>query len=792
MLEELGADGYAAALAGHRTALRDAFAARGGVEVDTQGDAFFYVFRSADEAVAAAGMAQTQLATGPVRVRMGIHTGTPTRTDEGYVGRDVHLAARIAAAAHGGQVVVSRETWSALAEHDGLTDLGEHRMKDFASPVWLYQLGADRFPPLKTISNTNLPRPVSSFVGREREIREVAGLLRDGARLVTLTGPGGTGKTRLAIEAATELIPNVKNGVFWIGLAPVRDPTIVLEAIGKTIGARDGPAEHIGEREMLLVVDNLEQVVEAAVDLVALLEACPRLRLLTTSRELLRVRGEIEYAVDPLPTDDGVALFCARAGLPADAVIAELCQRLDNLPLAIELAAARANALTPAQMLARLAQRLDVLRGGRDSDPRQQTLRSTIEWSYDLLNAGERSAFARLAVFRGGFTIDAAEQIGAADIDAIQALADRSLIRLRERRFNMLETIREFAAERLAGLDVAPDLARRHAEHFLAFAEVAEPHVTADEREWIDLLEADHDNIRAAFDYFQASGDGNSMQRMVGTLDRFWFRRNHSAEGARRIAIALAADSRPTAARASALIAGAFLFAVRDQRAAATEAMEIYRSLGDRHGMAMAEMTIGETYADAGDWQTAEPMFQHAVAEMRALGDRHQALLNSRGLAWAVSYIDPQRSLVLHEENLKRARELGNRRMEAITLGAAASIHAEAGRLSDALAMLVESHRLHVEIDEPFQTAADVVRFAYVLLQAGRYERAATLRSCAGSLADETGLTLERWDREFMRDFDERLAANLTEDVLAAAKQQGLRLTPDAAVKLALSELDQG
>src|SRR2546430_8436494 len=402
LLHELGAEAYAEALAEHRRALRKVFAAEGGVEVDTQGDAFSYVFTDARAAFAAGAAAKVALEPGLIRIRMGLHTGEPLLTGEGYVGEDVHLGARIAAAAHGGQVLLSAAT-RALVD-GGVTDLGEHRLKDFSEPVAIFQLGEERFPPLKTISNTNLPRPASSFVGREQETAEVADLVR-GHRFVTLSGPGGSGKTRLSIEAASELVGEFKAGVFWIGLAVLRDQKLVLETVGQTLGAKDGLADHIGERELLLLLDNLEQVIEAAPELASLVEACPNLKLLVTSRELLRVRGEVEYSVPPLSEPEAVELFSMRSRLEADGTIGELCRRLDNLPLAVELAAARTKALSPAPILERLAQRLDLLKGGRDADARQRTLRATIEWSWDLLTRGERELFAQLAVFRGGCTL---------------------------------------------------------------------------------------------------------------------------------------------------------------------------------------------------------------------------------------------------------------------------------------------------------------------------------------------------------------------------------------------------
>ena len=413
LLHELGAERYAEVLAEHRRVLRDAFVRHGGVEVDTQGDAFFVAFPHASSAVAAAEDAQVRLAGGPISVRMGLHTGTPHVTGDGYVGQDVHLGARVASAGHGGQVLISAASRAALDPGPGpvLAELGEHRLKDFDQPVAIFQLGDRRFPPLKTISNTNLPRPASSFVGREREVAEVSALVRDDARLVTMTGPGGSGKTRLAIEAAAELVPDFTGGVFWVPLAATNDPALVSPAIARAIGGDGELAKIVGARELLLVVDNLEQVIAAAPDLAALVEACPNLRLLVTSRVLLRVRGEVEYEVEPLADVEGVALFSERSRLPETDAVDELCRRLDNMPLALELAAARAKALSPEQILERLSQRLDLFTGGRDSDPRQQTLRATIEWSYELLSEDERALFARLAAFPGGCTLEAAESV---------------------------------------------------------------------------------------------------------------------------------------------------------------------------------------------------------------------------------------------------------------------------------------------------------------------------------------------------------------------------------------------
>ena len=475
LLQQLGAESYSAALAEHRRQIRNVVGRHGGVEVDTQGDAFFIVFGDATAALTAAGEAQSSLASGSIRVRMGLHTGTPHVTSEGYFGQEVHMGARIAAAGHGGQVLMSKQTREGVAETFDFLDLGEHRLKDLEAPVWIYQLGTDVFPPLRTISNTNLPRPVSSFVGRDEEVADVCELLRDRARLVTLSGAGGSGKTRLAIESAIALVSEFANGVFWVDLAALRDPALVSATIARTLGAKDDLNEHIGERQMLLVLDNLEQVIDAAPQLSSLLATCPNLRILVTSRELMRVNGEVEYAVPPLATPEAVALFTVRSGFEPNEAIAELCARLDNLPLAVELAAARTSVLSPSQILERLAERLDLLRGGRNFGARQQTLRATITWSHDLLSVEERLLFARFGVFAGGCTLEAAQTIARAEFDVLQMLVGKSLVHHSGERFGMLETIRQFAAERLDESNETVELRRRHAEFFMALAEEAEP-----------------------------------------------------------------------------------------------------------------------------------------------------------------------------------------------------------------------------------------------------------------------------------------------------------------------------
>ena len=791
LLHELGAEAYSDAVAEHRRILRAAFARHGGVEVDTQGDAFFVAFPSAPGALQAAQEALDGLAAGGIQVRIGIHTGTPHLSDEGYVGADVHKGARIAAAGHGGQVLLSKET-KELVENE-VSDLGEHRLKDFAEPVWIFQLGAQRFPPIRTISNTNLPRPASSFVGREREVAEIGSLLRNGARLVTLTGPGGSGKTRLSIEAATQLVPEFKSGVFWVALAALQDAALVADSITQTLGAQDGLVEHIGEREMLLLLDNLEQVIGAAPELAALVEACPNLRVMVTSRELLRVRGEVEYPVPPLGDAEAVELFCARSRLDPDETIAELCRRLDDLPLAVELAAARTSVLTPAQILERLSQRLDLLRGGRDADARQQTLRSTIEWSHDLLDEAEKRLFAQLAVFAGGCTLDAAATVADAEIDLLESLIDKSLIRHTGDRFWMLETIREFAFERLEASGDVGALRRRHAEHFLAFAEEAEPSLMDGDEVTADRLEREIDNFRAALDHLESAGETQTALRLAGTLAELWDQRAHDVEGVRRLESLLRADNRPTAARAKALngalLLGNVVAALTPGMRWGEEALAIHRRLGDRRGEAISLWGMGYLLIERGDLTQAEQFLAESVQIFREVGPPGYLRWAIRTLAFAYDRLgDIERSRLLHEENLARAREANDRGLEATMLGTLAQFAFDDGRSAEATSLVRESLMVSRGIGNPALKAQDLSRAAQILAASGRAVPAAQVLGHAEREIDDIGGRapwVERMNEATLADIRRQLDGPSFDD----AWGRGRGLTSDHAFALALEAL---
>jgi predicted ATPase len=731
LLEEMGDEAYDEALAEHRRVVRTACAAHAGVEVDTQGDAFFFAFPTAPGALAAASKLTKALASGPVRVRIGLHTGKPRVSEEGYVGREVHFAARVAAAGHGGQILLSKAT-AGLVDAV-LTDLGEHRLKDIVAPVAIYQLGDERFPPLKTISNTNLPRPASSFVGRERELQDVLGKLKQGARLVTLTGPGGSGKTRLALEAAATLVPEYKAGVFWVGLAALRDPSLVAEQIAQTLGVRDGLAEHIAEREMLLLIDNLEQVVEAAPELASLLEACPNLTLLCTSRELLRVQGEVEYEVPPLASAEAVSLFCERAQLEPGEEIAELCARVDNLPLAVELAAARSKVLSPEQILERLSKRLDLLKGGRDVDARQQTLRATIEWSYDLLSEEEQRLFRTLSVFAGGCTLDAAEEVADAHLDTLQSLVEKSLLRFSGGRYWMLETIREYAAERLDRSPEAEAVRRRHAAYYLAIADTANLSLEALDRgpQRLELAIPEQHNLRAAIDW-GAQSDPELGLRLMHALENFWITRD-PAEGERRYRLLLdrASNVDPLLlARAYRDYGSTCHMQVDLEQAqhAYEQAHRLFHEAGDARGEAEIVMRLGMVACRVGELERGRKLLEESLERFRQLRYTIGELqvLSTLG-HWEFERGRPERGWELTGQSLQLAREAGWTWWEMNVLGQLAERSLEAGRIEDGERLSRELLGLAHEIGDRIATIYGLGLLAWAAAESGNARRCWTL-----------------------------------------------------------------
>ena len=790
LLHELGAEGYAHALDAHRRIVRKACAAQDGVEVDTQGDAFFLAFITAPNAVEAARAITEELRSGPIALRIGLHTGTPLVTEEGYVGADVHVAARIAGSAHGGQVVLSQQTRRLLDDRYALVELGEHRLKDVPEPVAIYQFGDAQFPPLKTISNTNLPRPASSFVGREREVSEVVARIEEGGRLVTLTGPGGTGKTRLALEAAATLVPEYKAGVFWVGLASLRDATLVTETIAQMLGAKDGLADHVGEREMLLLLDNLEQVIEAAPQLASLLRTCPNMTLLVTSRELLRVQGEVEYPVPPLAEAEAVSLFCQRAQTVATEEISELCRRLDNLPLAVELAAARAKALTPAEILRRLSGRLDLLKGGRDAEARQQTLRATIEWSYELLTAEEQRLLALLAVFEGGSTLNAAEDVCDADLDTLQSLVEKSLVRFTDGRYWMLETIREFASEHLDNSSRADELRQRHAEQYLSLAERAETGSAGEMT--ARRLDHEHDNFRAALSWFTNARQADEALRLVSALADYWNVRGHLFEARSHVEAALGIDPEQAPALRARVLAIASDCArlqgdVAGARRFCEESLALSRRLGDSDGVARALHELGEAAMADERFDRAIHFFEEAVAVARASGHDGAGSLGNLGYV-ALLQGDYERAKMLAEQAADLFRDRGQESGVLVGLSNSAQATLLLGSIDEARLRLRDCLDRAVKVGFT-EVVAECLDMSAALLVDSDVELAARLAGAADALREDINRSQLPAERRLRDRMHARLRASLDDRAFEDHRRAGRELDFGQATELALDVL---
>jgi predicted ATPase/class 3 adenylate cyclase len=700
LVQEFG-DGYAEVLLEHRRCLRGAFTEHRGIEVDTQGDALFFSFATAAGAVSAARDGQAALTGGPVRVRMGIHTGEAVLGEEGYVGVDVHRAARICAAAHGGQVLLSDAT-ARLVGVD-LHDLGVHRLKDLLAPMRLYQLGHGDFPPLRTLNFTNLPVVSTPLVGRERELEEAASVLRE-CRLVTLVGPGGTGKTRLALQLGADVAGDFADGVFWVPLAPVADPGLVEPAIAQALGVTSGLAGHLAGKRALLLIDNFEQVISAATGVVGLLGAGPDIKFLITSREPLRLRAEREYPVPSLPPRDAVALFTARARaldpqFEADAAVADICRRLDGLPLAIELAAARVKVLSTDQILQRLGHRLGLLTAGaRDAPARQQTLRATIDWSYRLLHAQERELFARLAIFAGGWTLEAAEAICGADLDVLDGLVSKSLVTHARARFGMLETVREYATELLDQAGGRAGLADRHARYYLDYAERSELEVFHGVPAAWKQREDDDANLRLALDRFAETGSGEAELRLAAATWEFWFSQGRWEETRRTLERALAAAPGTTGARVKALRGLAWIAGRLGELDTAVshgeEALRIARELGDSVliSQILRNLAAFERWRPNSDPERVNALHEESARLARAAGylDGLRAIANNQSLIKRNAG-DHRAAVGLGERAVALSRQAGDRRGLCVALKTLSDAERSLGDRARARTCLTES-----------------------------------------------------------------------------------------------------
>jgi predicted ATPase/class 3 adenylate cyclase len=801
LLQELGAR-YADALAEHRRKLRALFAEHGGVEVDTQGDAFFVAFRRAQDAAAAAVAAQRELAGGPMRVRMGIHTGEPLVTPEGYAGIDVHRAARIAACGHGGQVLVSQTTRDLVRGFE-LRELGEHRLKDLTRPERLFQLGEGDFPPVRSLNRVNLPVAATPLIGRRRELAELIELVRE-ARVVTITGAGGSGKTRLALQVAAELVDEFTGGVHFVPLASLGQPELVIAQIVSTVGVPR--MEDMKNVQALFVLDNAEHLLAAASDLSALLAAAPAPKLLVTSRAPLRIDGEREYALDVLAPADALAFFTDRArAVRADFVpepaVEEICARLDRLPLALELAAARLRSLDPPAMLERLGHRLPLLTGGRrDAPERQRTLRATIDWSYGLLASEDQEAFRRLAVFAGSFALAAAEVVADVGLEQLDHLIELSLLKpIRGGRFLMLETVREYARDRLQDRGDEGDLRRRHASFFARLAEESYAKRYDPAARSIRRAEVDYDNLRIALDW-AAQNDPPLFVQVAGALGWFWGRTARLVEGRQYLDAALAAGAAPTATHARAL---AFAGSLRVPRGDVEEghrllkaALDLWRELDDRNELASTLIYLGwvhmayRAHGHEGHDAAARECFEEALRLWQI--DRSVQEVEAVN---ALCMLDIEQGRIdSAEARARAARELalktGNASVEQMAthyLGDCALIRADYPTAAKRYRRCLE---LTWEEGAPLQSVAELVGYAMAIAGQGRYEEALRLGGAGSAFRSAAGVRgpVPRFWRQLQEREFGRARRELPPEIADRAWEQGATASLDEAVTWVLGD----
>jgi predicted ATPase/class 3 adenylate cyclase len=884
LLRDLGPERYGALLARQRELFRAAFAANDGYEVDCEGDSFFVAFQTAGQAVAAAAKAQLLLAAEAwpaacaPRVRIGIHTGEPRPVPPKYVGLDVHEAARIMAAAHGGQVLVSETTAAVLEEQDGLVDLGRHRLKDVLEPVRLYQLEIEglpsEFPPVSTLDArpTNLPSQQNPLIGRARELDELASILAaPDMRLLTLTGTGGVGKTRLALHLAAGQLDRFADGVFLVPLAAVRDADVVLPTIAQTLAARERPGEdiartlieHMRDRQLLLVLDNFEQLLPAARGLATLLEATAAVKVIVTSRARLQLRGEHIYRVSPLPLPEGsdlasvirseaAQLFAARAEATGDrfritdgnaAALGELCRRLDGLPLALELAAARASLLTPQEILERVTSRLETLSSElRDVDERQRTMRATIGWSYELLDEPARRLFACLSVFDGGCSLAAAAAVADDDrsdvVDGLETLVGNSLLNRTAEpdagsRFWLYQPVRQYAAEQLERDGREYDVHVRHAAHFVLFAAEVDRRLYGDEHlAWLRRIEVERENVRTAFAWLVDHDCTDEALRLWSSIRDAWRAHGHLHElrdwAERLIEQTSTLD---TIERVELLQTAMELAAQQGEietlRERAAEALDLSRRLGDRGA------TIGSLLYSAWCEQSNPPaavaLMDEAVELARPAeipdADAFHALNNRAYYFMAAGQIEP--AIRDADRALELAAGLGDTLIvqgqhtragiatragdyeQAIRLLGEARVRADAlqsksfdSAIHEQLALALLLHRevdrseaeyrralhLHRALGENAETGPCLLGLAAVAADTGLFDRAFTLRGAALTLMARTPQRLARQDHERV---DERYLRPLFGVVAADARDrweaQGAAMTTEQAVEYALA-----
>jgi predicted ATPase/class 3 adenylate cyclase len=857
LLQAVG-ERYGALLAEHQLLLRRAFEAHAGHEVLTEGDAFFVAFESAQDALQGAVEAQQAMAAQPskqgeaISVRMGLHTGSPNLVGDDYWGLDVHRAARICSAAHGGQILASAETCaeatSAGTARLDLWDLGWHRLKDLVEPEHLFQINAEglpsSFPSIQSLETpSNLPALASSFVGRSQELEQIEALLRDpDVRLVTLMGPGGTGKSRLAIHASEALVRDFPDGVFLVNLAPVDDYTLVAATVAQTLGVRERGDEsivgsisrYLQRRQMLLLLDNFEHVLGAASLITELLAASPKLKVLATSRSALRLVGEHEYQVPPLEiprsdadldvalSSEAVSLFVERAKAVRPSfeltraevpTVVEICSRLDGLPLALELAAARTKLLTPSALLARLDRHLQLLTGGgADRPERQQTLRATIEWSYTLLDASEQGLFRRFSTFMGGCTLEAAEAVlteeegDPVDIfEGVSSLLDKSLLAQAagatvEDRLRMLRTVRDFAFEELIGTGEADAVRLRHARYFCELAETADRELSGEhENDWLLRLDAEYGNMRAALGWLlesEASADADRAHialRLAGALGRFWYRRARLIEGSRWLEEAIRQDPGGLPSeRAKALYALGVLLEERSQQTRSAElfneALAVYRTVGDTRRIATTLNSLGVATSALGRFDEGRASLQESLAIKEELGDEEgvaTSLGNLAVLAMEEGDLDSSEELFLRSIELSRRIQDGWG--VAISTSNLAVVKLDQADPIRSRELAAEALRTFTELADLDGIAECLETFAVLAIVEGRNDLAGRLAGAAERLREELDSPKRPVDRAWLERYLARARQDLGEPRFEAALDEGRRLSPEAATKLALN-----
>jgi predicted ATPase/class 3 adenylate cyclase len=812
LLGDVGDSAFRELLRAHREIVRTAFTRHGGTEVGTEGDSFFATFPSPGAAADAARAVQTALECGPIRVRIGIHTGVAYLEGSDYVGLDVHRAARIASVAHGGQTVLSD---TARAHVSGaLVDLGEHRLKDLSSPVRLFQLGEERFPALRSLHRSNLPVPSTPFLGRDTELVAVAELLaREGARIVTLTGAGGMGKTRLALQAAADASDGFPDGVWWIPLAALQDPGLVLSTIAQTlqIGGAGSEAiaaslaERLGGRRMLLVIDNAEHLLPGVAEAIATIAAIDGPCFCVTSRERLALAGEHVFTVPALSDRDAVALFVARAR-QLDPAFAEepdvrtLCRQLDNLPLAIELAAARSTLFSVDELTERLGHNLGLLRAGRATEHRHRTLQAAVDWSYRLLGDEEQRVFRALAGFRGGCTVEALEQIARAEPETIGSLIDKSLVRRRDGdggpRLFMLEMVRRHAEDLLAEDPARDELVAASARYFTELTERAFASVASFAPDcwshWGGMRD-ERDNVRAALAFHRGTGDGEALARICAAEWLLWFFVGDAVEGAHWLRQAL--EMGPPAQLLSAVENGyAAVLLVSGDVDAATElaiaALEHARESGDARAEAAALVTLGNGLsATPATHEAALAAWTHATSAARAAASDWWEACAVANLAEAAFRRDDCEEAIRLCDELARLDTGGPSVIIDFALFGAeiAWMKGDVERAREQLVRALEQERRTL-----FTDAYDELSLAARIVSGhGLFEDGALLIAAATARHADLGLRTPASWHELGTTLSARLTAELGPDRFAAAAARGRLLSLDEAIAHAIELLER-